>query len=126
MRHAELKFIDVKGREVASLEDVNLEGRPAADGEGDFKGTVWFAQATFNERRVWVKKFSANVRMENGVLTLPDGQGEIAGGRFQGKFVIRPGDSGSPYELATQINDVSLGRLIQEAGGDPDFASGRL
>ncbi len=126
MRHAELKFIDVKGREVAALEDVNLEGRPAADGGGDFKGKLWFAQATFLERRARVIKFSSSVLMENGVLTLPDGLGEIAGGRFQGKFVIRPGESGSPYELTTQVNDVSLARLIQEAGGDPDFASGRL
>ncbi len=126
MRHAELKFVDVKGREVAVLEDVNLEGRPAVDGGGDFKGKLWFAQATVSERRARVNKFASSVIMENGVLTLPNGTGEIAGGRFQGKFVIRPGESGSPYELTTQINDVSLARLIQEAGGDPDFASGRL
>jgi AsmA-like C-terminal region len=126
MRHAELKFIDVKGREVASLEDMNLEGRPAADGGGDFSGKIWFAQATFSQRRARVKKFSSNVRMDGGVLTLPDGLGEIAGGRLQAKFLIRPGESGSPYELSAQISDVSLGRLIQEAGGDPDFASGRL
>jgi AsmA-like C-terminal region len=126
MRHAELRFVDVKGQEVASLEDVNLEGRPAADGGGDFIGKVWFAQATFSQRRARVRKFSSSVRVERGVLTMPDGLGEIAGGRLQAKFLIRPRESGSPYELAAQINDVSLGRLIQEAGGDPDFASGRL
>lgn len=126
MRHAELTFIDVKGREVATLEDVNLEGRPTIDGGGDFVGKIWFTQATFSQRRAHVRKFASNVRMENGVLTLPDGLGEIAGGRLQAKFLIRPGDDGSPYELSAQINDVSVGRLIQEAGGDPDFASGRL
>jgi hypothetical protein len=126
MRHAELKFVDVKGREVASLEDVNLEGRPVADGGRDFNGKIWFAQATFNQRRARVQKFSSNVRMEGGVFTLLDGVGEIASGRLQARFVIRPSESGSPYQLAARVDDVSLGRLIQEAGGDPDFATGRL
>lgn len=126
LRHAELRFLDVKGREVAALEDVNLEGRPVAGAAGDFSGKIWFEQASFNQRRVRVRNFSSNVRIEGGVVTLPNGAGELGGGQIQAKFIIRPMEDGSPYEVTAKVDEASLGRLIQEAGGDPDFASGRL
>ncbi len=126
LRHAELRFLDVKGQEVAALQDVNLEGRPVAGTAGDFLGKIWFEQASFNQRRVRVRNFSSNVRIEGGVVTLPNGSGELGGGQIQAKFVIRPMEDGSPFEVTAKVDEASLGRLIQEAGGDPDFASGRL
>ena len=126
LRHAELRFVDVKGREVAMLEDVNLEGRPVAGTAGDFSGKIWFEQASFIQQRVRVRRFSSTVRISGGVVSLPDGLGEIAGGRLEARLTVRPMEAGSPYQVGAKIDGVSLGRLIQEAGGDPDFASGRL
>ena len=126
LRHAELHFQDVKGQEVAALDDVNLEGRPVAGTAGDFSGKIWFAQASFNRRHVRVRNFSSNVRIAGGVVSLTDGAGDLGGGQIRAKFIIRPMEDGSPYELTAKVDEASLGRLIQEAGGDPDFASGRL
>ncbi len=126
LRHAELRFLDVKGREVAALDDVNLEGRPVTGTAGDFSGKIWFEQAAFSQRRVRVRNFSSNVRIEAGVVTLTNGSGELGGGQIRATFKIRPMEDGSPYEVTAKVDEASLGRLIQEAGGDADFASGRL
>ena len=126
LRHAELRFLDVKGREVAALDDVNLEGRPVTGTAGDFSGKIWFEQAAFSQRRVRVRSFSSNVRIDAGVVTLTNGSGELGGGQIQATFKIRPMEDGSPYEVTAKVDEASLGRLIQEAGGDADFASGRL
>ncbi len=127
MRHANLTFLDAKGRRVAVLEEVDLDLRPIAGGAPtDFMGRITLERASFDDGRVQVTNFHSSIRCNDGVVTLPDGNGKLAEGRLIGSLVIRPMDPGSPYEVEARIQGVSLGHLVADAGGDGEFATGKL
>ncbi|MBS0659921.1 MAG: hypothetical protein JSR82_16905 [Verrucomicrobia bacterium] len=124
---ANLTFLSARGRRVAVLEEVELDLRPLEGaGPTDFTGRIAFARAGFDEDKVRLTEYSSSVKFLNGVVYMPDGAGNVAEGRIESKLTVRPTDPGSPYELEARLSDVSLGQLVGDAGGDPDFATGRL
>lgn len=124
---ANLTFLSARGRRVAVLEEVELDLRPLAGASPtDFTGRVAFARAGFDEDKVRLTEYSSSVKFLGGVIYMPDGAGNVAEGRIESKLTIRPTDPGSPYELDARLSNVSLGQLVGDAGGDPEFATGRL
>lgn len=127
LQKASLTFLDARGRRVAVLEEVDLDLRPLPGGSPtDFTGRIAFTRAGFDDDKVRLTEYSSSVKFLNGVLLMPDGAGNIAEGRIESKLTIRPTEAGSPYELDARLANVSLGRLVGDAGGDAEFATGRL
>lgn len=127
LQKASLTFLDSRGRRVAVLEEVELDLRPLPGASPtDFTGRVAFARAGFDDDKVRLTEYSSSVKFLNGVLLMPDGAGKLADGRIESKLTIRPTDPGSPYELDAKLDNVALGQLVGDAGGDAEFATGRL
>jgi uncharacterized protein involved in outer membrane biogenesis len=81
-------------------------------------GTIGLARSLF------IRDFSAPFSRANGVLTLPDFRGELAGGTLAGNFQFE--EAASVINLQSALQGVVVPQLLQEAGFSPGRSSGVL
>lgn len=81
-------------------------------------GTIGLARSLF------IRDFAAPFSRANGVLTLPEFHGELAGGTLAGNFQFE--EAASLINLQSALQGVIVPQLLQEAGFSPGRSSGIL
>lgn len=116
-------FNDQQGRLVASFVNVNVNC-PVATAQR-VEGTATVESVSLRDQ-VFLTDVQAPFTYTPEALVLPDFRAALAGGRITGAFTMRAAEKGSPFQANAQAEAVEVNRLISEAGGPENQATGSL
>jgi uncharacterized protein involved in outer membrane biogenesis len=122
VRGATIAFVDAMGRTLLRAEKADCEARigESKTCEGAFDiGRLTLGQA------LRPRKISGPFHWDGKVLSLPKIAGMLAGGSLDGSYTLATGDE-PRFKFQLALAGVKLVKLIEEAGGNADGASGLL
>jgi len=122
IRNGNALFRDRKGLPLLQLSDISVEGD--ASPLGELTGTLEIGELVLSQS-LYPKNLKATFKNANGILTIPDLTADLAKGQVIAQFQITTDPSPNPeFQLAGQLKEVSIPRLIEEASGAPSGSSG--
>lgn len=115
IENASFRFYDRKRRPLAVFEGVNFDCPSTSAHRAE--GTAVIRSVTLHDG-VTLENLSTPYLFENGTLSLPKIEAELAGGAVNGLFLLHAEEDGAPFQLDVQFDKVDLGRLLNEARAD--------
>lgn len=113
-------LFDSKGSKTLELDGIFVEAKP--EGDGRFSGTYRIERGVvWNSLRP--RAFAGRFEWDQGRLSLPDLQAELAEGRLAAQLEWQPDRS---FAMAANLEAVSLKTLATDAGLDAEGSRGQL
>jgi uncharacterized protein involved in outer membrane biogenesis len=122
LEHGEVAFIDKSQQPVASFTGVNMDYRVLTTEQ--VSGSLTIGRVTW--QKLVVEDVQTPFEYASGELSLPALEGTLAGGALKAAFTVQPAGSEVPFTAALTVENLDLGRLMNETGWAPNQFGGRV